>query len=151
MLRCISSVNFSILLNGTSGKKFAPSRGLGKGDLLSPYLFLFGSEIFSILISRVCDQHVLYGVQLNRYNRTISHIFFADDTFLFLQADKENYRNLVTLLEQYCVASGQQVNLQKSSVFFGSDVPTVLANELGAIIRMPHVANPWTYLDVPAM
>lgn len=55
------------------------------------------------------------------------------------------------MIEQYCAASGQQVNLQKSSVFFGSNVPTTLAEELGAIMRMPRVADPGMYLGVPAM
>lgn len=67
VLRCISSVNFCILINGNPRKKFAPSRGLRQGDPLSPYIFLFVSEVFSLLISRVCDQHALVGVQLNWY------------------------------------------------------------------------------------
>lgn len=55
------------------------------------------------------------------------------------------------LIEVYCEASGQQVNLQKSSVFFGSNVPRVLSDELGAILRMPIVDDPGTYLGVPTM
>jgi len=56
VLRCISSVNFSILLNGKPEKKFAPLRGLRQGDLLSPYLFLFVSKLLSLLIMRACEK-----------------------------------------------------------------------------------------------
>lgn len=85
VLRCISSVHFS-----TPGKQFVPSRGLRQGDPLSPYLFLFVSEVFFMLISRACAQGSLVGVKLTQYGPTILHIFFADDSLLFLKADKEN-------------------------------------------------------------
>lgn len=103
-------------------------------DLLSPYVFLFISEVFSLLILQTCEQYALFGVQLNLYGSTISHIFFVDDTLMFLKADKENCHNLVKLIEIYFEASGQQVNLQKSSVFFGLNVPAGLSEEFGAIL-----------------
>lgn len=54
-------------------------------------------------------------------------------------------------MKVYCEASGQQVNLQKFSVFFGSNVPVVLSKELGGILGMSIVDDPRTYLGVPAI
>ncbi|XP_068319680.1 uncharacterized protein [Pyrus communis] len=113
--------------------------------------FLFGHGRKRADAAHACEQHALFGVQLNLYGHTISHIFFADDTLMFLKADKENCHNLMKLIEIYFEASGQQVNLQKSSVFFGSNVPAGLSEEFGAVLRMPIVDNPGTYLGVPAM
>ena len=48
---------------------------------------------------------------------------FADDIILFLKADVANCTNLVSLIHEYCKASGQKVNIQKSNVFFGGNVP----------------------------
>ncbi|CAN6702186.1 unnamed protein product [Malus baccata var. baccata] len=44
-----------------------------------------------------------------------------------------------------------KVNLQKSSVFFGANVPNKVAAELGSILGMSVVDNPGTYLGVPAI
>ncbi|XP_070677810.1 uncharacterized protein [Malus domestica] len=100
---------------------------------------------------QTCAQCELSGVQLNQHGPTISHIFFADDTLIFLKADQVNCRNLVKLMKVYCDALGQLVNLNKSSVFFGTNVPVVLAEELGGILGMPLVDDPGTYLGVPEM
>lgn len=67
------------------------------------------------------------GVQINLHGPVISHIFFADDTLFFLNANMVNCNNLVKLINEYCEASRQQVNLHKFSVFFGANVPLALS------------------------
>ncbi|KAM2060118.1 hypothetical protein ACFX1T_045347 [Malus domestica] len=151
IMGCISTVNFSILLNGQPGSKFTPSRGLRQGDPLSPYLFLLVSEVLSLLIQRESDGGRIEGIQMDRAGPMISHIFFADDTLIFLKAKARNCRNLVQVIDEYCSASGQQVNKSKSCVFFGGNVPDQLALQLATILGMEKVGNPGVYLGVPAI
>ncbi|XP_068328277.1 uncharacterized protein [Pyrus communis] len=148
---CISSVKFAVLLNGQARESFAPSRGLRQGDPLSPYLFILVGEVLSKLIQGAVDQGRLAGVKIGGSGPVISHLFFADDTLLFLRADVKNCRNLKHMLDKFCMASGQKVNLEKSSVFFGANVPKVNADQMGNAFGMAVVSNPGTYLGVPAI
>lgn len=41
IMRCITSVLYSVIINGKVGESFKPSKDLRQGDLLSPFLFQF--------------------------------------------------------------------------------------------------------------
>ncbi|XP_048427900.1 uncharacterized protein LOC125471501 [Pyrus x bretschneideri] len=45
--------------------------------------------------------------------------FFADDSVVFCKADEMEARNVIRILEKYGQESGQIINLEKSSIFFG--------------------------------
>lgn len=44
IMMCISSVSYSIVINGIIGKIFEPTRWIRQRDPLSPFLFLICSE-----------------------------------------------------------------------------------------------------------
>ncbi|RVX11718.1 Transposon TX1 uncharacterized 149 kDa protein [Vitis vinifera] len=55
MWSCISTIKYSMLVNGVPAGFFSSSKGLRQGDPLSPYLFIMGMEVLSALISRAIE------------------------------------------------------------------------------------------------
>ena len=84
---CISSVSYSILVNGELHGDIKPTRGLRQGDPLSPYLFLLVSEGFNGLIQQAVAAGDIKGFSLCHNGPRISYLFFADDTLLFCRAE----------------------------------------------------------------
>ena len=53
----------------------------------------------------------------------ISHLFFADDSIIFCQATLEQCSYLEHLLTIYEHALGQQLNKEKTALFFSKNTP----------------------------
>ena len=88
----LSTIRFSVLVNGSPAVFFQSSRGLRQGDPLSPYLFVVVMEAFSCLLKRVVAGGYLTpsSVQGRRGEGVqISHLLFADDTLIFYEAKEE--------------------------------------------------------------
>lgn len=130
IMQCISSVKYAIRINGVPHGHIAPTRGLRQGDPLSPYLFLFCVEGLSTLINKVSINGELTGVAACRIGPRISHLFFANDGLIFCRATTRECENLQRILEEYEGASGQQLNREKTSLFFSHNTPFDVQEEI---------------------
>jgi hypothetical protein len=87
---CISSDQFSILVNGSPEDYFTSSKGLRQGDLLSPLLFLLVMEVLSRMLKKVESEGLIQGFSAGGNANSglrISHLLYADDTILFCNAN----------------------------------------------------------------
>ncbi|XP_055815692.1 uncharacterized protein LOC129885438 [Solanum dulcamara] len=90
---CISTVGFSIMIRGSPHGFFKAQRGLGPGDLLSPYLFTLVMEVLSMMIRWAENFGWIKGMSFGRTGGdsvTISHILYADDTLLLCEAHRKH-------------------------------------------------------------
>jgi hypothetical protein len=74
----------------------------------------------SCLLQKKEDRGELYGIKNGRLGPPISHLLFADDSIFFARSDNRSVEALKETLKIYCDGSGQKINLDKSSVFFGN-------------------------------
>lgn len=66
-----------------------PSGGIRQGDPLSPYLFLICMEGLSALIRDYEHKNLIKGIRVARGALIISHMCFADDTYVYCQAQAD--------------------------------------------------------------
>ena len=87
IMECITTVSYSILINGEPLDIFHPTRGLRQGHPLSPYLFLICSEGLHSLLQKDADAGHIRGVSICKKGPRLTHLFFADDSLVFRLAN----------------------------------------------------------------
>ncbi|VVA09363.1 PREDICTED: reverse mRNAase [Prunus dulcis] len=97
---------------------------------------------------RVEEGHIK-GIKLAMRSPVLSHLFFADDSIFFVQAEERNCTRLKRLLEDYCLASGQLINYDKSSLLFSANTPEKVKTQIGAILGVREDVHLGKYLDIP--
>lgn len=112
ILRCVSTITFSVLVNGHPSKEFKLQRGI------YPYLFILCAKAFSMMLSKVVEKSSLQGIRICHSAPSISHLLFVDDSILFSRAAVEEVGIIRNILHQYELAFGQMVNLNKSELLY---------------------------------
>ncbi|XP_019163182.1 PREDICTED: uncharacterized protein LOC109159537 [Ipomoea nil] len=151
LLETVTSVRYHILHEQRKVGPVIPGRGLRQGDPLSPYLFLFVAEGLSAMIERRMSPGELHGVTVARGAPSISHLLFADDSFLFHRATVEESVQMRYVLDTYAKASGQYINYDKSAACFSANVPQNIRNDVVDILGVEEGLTSGKYLGLPSL
>ena len=123
VMSCVTIPSLSILVNGKPYGMIQPSRGIRQGDPISPYLFLLCAEGLTALLNKAESEGRIKGMSICRGAPNITNLMFADDSLLFCQATQAEGETIAYILQTYEKASGQRINLEKSSAYFSSNTP----------------------------
>jgi hypothetical protein len=130
IMACVSSVSYSVFMNGYPSGLVSPTKGIRQGDPLSPYLFLICVEGLSSLLWKAKQDRHLHELVISRGGPCISHLFFADDGVLFCRATSEECQVLIDILSLYEQASGQKLNTDKTILHFSANTQLAMQREI---------------------
>lgn len=102
---CVSSVHFSILVNGSPCGFLSNSRGIRQGD---PIAVL--TDLLSRILSRVEGVGRLKGITILRSSPHITYFMYADDLVIYCKATPKDAKEIKECLNLYCQWSGRCIN-----------------------------------------
>ena len=83
ILNYVTSVSFSVMLNGSPCDVFKPERALKQKDPLTPYLFILCVEVLSSLMIKAQETQAIHGIRVAGTALEVTHLFFAYDNIAF--------------------------------------------------------------------
>ena len=123
VMECVSTVQFTLLVNGSMTQTFNPSKGLRQGDPMSLYLFLMCANVLSPSLLKAEHNKDIQDIKVGRNGCSFTHLFFADDSLLFFKKDNRSLTHIQNILHWYCTLSGQSINLPKLDLFCSPNMP----------------------------
>ncbi|XP_060211956.1 uncharacterized protein LOC132639530 [Lycium barbarum] len=151
MMKCVTIPTYRFKINGDIAGEVKPTRGLRQGDPLSPYLILLCAEGLSRILNQAEVLGDIQSLRLIRGGPTVNHIFFADDSFIFCNANAQNAAKISEILRTFEECLGQRVNFAKSAIFFSKNTSELEKDEIIVELGRLQRNNLGSYLGLPAV
>ncbi|KAM6584214.1 hypothetical protein CsatB_011216 [Cannabis sativa] len=150
IMKCVKSANYCVTHGNNEVGPIIPTRGLRQGDPLSPYLFILCAEGFTALLKKYEQNGWLHGCKVANGAPRVSHMLFADDSYLYCKATESEARRIIEVLSKFELASGQKVNLAKSSIFYSTNTLNSIKDRINSILGMVTATEGSLYLGLPS-
>ncbi|XP_022031030.1 uncharacterized protein LOC110931970 [Helianthus annuus] len=141
---CISTVSYSICINGNVHGYFMGKRGSRQGDPLSPYLFTLVMEVLTCILQHASRIDASFKFHNKCEKQRIINLCFADDLFLFARGDVNSAKFIMSSLTKFTNMSGLVPSIQKSTGFF-CNVPTHVKDHILDIMSFKEGLLPVRY------
>ena len=150
IMECITTVMYSILVNGEPKGLITSIRGLRQGDPLSPYLFLFCVEGLNAILNQASENGDIHGFSICINGPKLTHLFFADDCLLLCRSTLEECEKIQRILAYYEEASGQVINRDKTTLFFSKNTSEQSQEVIKNSLNVPVIQRYEKYLGLPS-
>ena len=147
---CVSTITYSVLVNGEPSGLIHPTKGIRQGDPLSPFLFLLCMEGLNGTIKKAEMDGDIQGFSLCRRGLKLTHLLFADDCLLFCRATMEECGKVLDILNDHEEASGKKINKTKTTLFFSKATDVALKNYIKEAWGVPEIMKYEKYLGLPS-
>jgi len=147
VMALVTMNSFSIPLNNAASRIFTPSRGLKQGDLLSPFLFVLMMEGLGRAIKMANVEGRIQGIKLALDGAANTHQQFMDDTMLQGIPTVREAITIKHILNEFSMATGTKVNLNKSIFFFNTNIAIEISPEFLGFKGTNYLPSIWAYLS----
>lgn len=146
IMECVSTVSYTIKVNGELTEPFRTRRGLRQGDPVSPYLFLLCMEYLNRSLLELRENRLFhFHPKYKRFN--LIHLCFVDDLLLFAKGDLLSVQQLMEVFGKISRVSGLKMNPQKSCIYF-EGVREAVKEDILQATGMSQGQLPFMYLGV---
>ncbi|XP_019240154.1 PREDICTED: uncharacterized protein LOC109220146 [Nicotiana attenuata] len=116
IMKRVTTVSYSLVINGGLAKPFKGKRGIRQGDPMPPNLFVIVMEYLGRELGQLHENgNFNFHPMCRKLNNT--HICFVDDLLMYCRADFESIKILNSAFHRFSVVSGLQANVNKSAIY----------------------------------
>lgn len=103
------------------------------------------------MVERATLQGRIKGLKIARTAPTVSFLCFADDTLLFGHATVHEAHEFALILDTYAAISGQIINMEKSSMVFSPNTPSMVFGHMELFNLSLLAKQAWRILNQPQL
>lgn len=140
IMMCVTTITFTIKVNGAGYGYFEGKGGLKQGDPMSLLLFVLVIEYLSRGLNKMSE---LPDFQFHPMckNTKLTHLIIADDLMLFCKGNIQSIHRIMEVVNHFSEVSGMVANMEKSNIFLaGMDEATkqVIVRDTGLSVYIAY-------------
>lgn len=118
VLTCVTTVHFSVVLNGELEGYFPAKRLLRQGDPLSSFLLVLAMEYLNRMLACLTDK-ADFRFHFKCQRISLTHLCFANDLMVFCRGDVGAACCVTETIKRFGETSGLFMNATKSVIYLG--------------------------------
>lgn len=101
------------------------------------------------MLANAEQEQRIKGVKVSRNSPMVTHLMYADDVVIYCRANSNEAAIVRCILQEYCQATGQEINWDKSSIHFSANTTRPLRSYLCNLMGMKECNHRSLYLGLP--